>query len=59
VTARRLVGLITVTPVAATPPIVTVAPLAKFVPVRVTVVPPAVEPDEGEMPLMVGGGSAT
>ena len=38
---------------------VTVAPLAKLVPVSVTVVPPAVEPEEGEMPLMVGGSSVT
>ena len=59
VTARRLVELSAVTPVAATPPMVTVAPLAKLVPVSVTVVPPAVEPEDGEMPLMVGGGSAT
>ncbi len=57
--ARRLVLLRTVTPVAATPPMVTVAPLAKLVPASVTVVPPAVEPEAGEMLLMVGGGSAT
>ena len=47
------------TPVAATPPTLTVAPLAKLVPVSVIVVPPAVEPDAGEMLPMVGGGSAT
>ena len=37
----------------------TVAPLAKLVPVSVIVVPPAVEPDEGVTLPIVGGGSAT
>ena len=41
--------------VAAVPPIVTVAPAAKFVPVMVTDVPPAVEPLLGETLLTVGG----
>ena len=43
-----------VTPVAAVPPKVTVAPDTKFVPVIVTGVPPAVVPDVGEIELTVG-----
>jgi hypothetical protein len=46
--------LTTVTPVAATPPKVTVAPAAKLVPVMVMAVPPAVEPLLGDTPVMVG-----
>ncbi len=46
----------TVTPVAAVPPIVTVAPARKPVPVIVTGVPPAVVPDVGEIELTVGAG---
>jgi hypothetical protein len=48
------VELTTVTAVAAALPKVTVAPDAKPVPVRVTALPPAVEPLAGEMPLRVG-----
>ena len=44
----------TVTLVAAVPPNVTVAPAAKFVPVIVTAVPPAVVPLFGETLLTVG-----
>jgi hypothetical protein len=49
------VELTTVTAVAAALPKVTVAPARKPVPVRVTAVPPAVEPLAGEMPLRVSG----
>jgi len=56
VVAVMLVALTTVTPVAAEPPIVTVAPPTNPVPVMVTAVPPAVEPDAGETAVMVGGG---
>src|SRR4029079_14214512 len=49
------VALATVTFVAAVPPTVTVAPVAKFVPVIVTFVPPAVDPLVGEIPVTVGG----
>lgn len=38
-------------------PNLTVAPLTKFVPATVTVVPPAVEPEDGESPVTVGLGS--
>ena len=48
--------LATVTPVAAVPPRVTVAPARKPVPVIVTGVPPAVVPDVGEIELTVGAG---
>src|SRR5258705_6785502 len=41
--------------VPAAPPILTVAPAAKFVPVIVTGVPPAVGPPDGAMLLTVGG----
>ena len=44
----------TVTDVQALPPTVTVAPAAKFVPVMVIAVPPAVLPVAGEMPVTVG-----
>ena len=48
------VALTTVTPVAATPPMVTdVAPL-RFVPVMVTAVPPAIGPLVGEIAVTVG-----
>src|SRR5262249_57954862 len=46
----------TLTFVAATPPILTVAPVTKFVPEIVTAVPPAVEPEFGETPVTVGAG---
>jgi hypothetical protein len=55
VVAVILVLLTTTTLVAAVPPNVTVAPAAKFVPVIVTAVPPAVEPVFGETLLTVGG----
>jgi hypothetical protein len=54
VVAVICVPLTTTTLVAAAPPTVTVAPVAKFVPVIVTAVPPAVEPLFGETPLTVG-----
>jgi len=41
--------------VAAVPPNVTVIPAMKFVPVTVTVVPPAVDPLFGDMLPIVGG----
>jgi hypothetical protein len=44
----------TVTPVAAVPPNVTVAPVAKFVPVIVTAVPPSDDPLFGLTLLTVG-----
>ena len=46
----------TVTPVAAVPPKLTVAPARKFVPVMVTAVPPPVLPELGEIALTVGAG---
>lgn len=51
-------ALATETPVAEAPPIVTVvAPLTKFVPVMVTLVPPAVVPVDGEIDATVGAGA--
>ena len=51
-----MVVLFTITTlVAAAPPNVTAAPPAKFVPVIVTAVPPAVDPLFGDTPLTVGG----
>ena len=49
------VALTTATLVAAAAPNVTVAPVAKFVPVIVTAVPPAVEPLFGDTLVTVGG----
>ena len=46
-----------VTPVADAPPMVTVAPLTKFVPVVVTAVLPAGEPPIGLIAVTVGAGS--
>jgi len=46
--------LATTTFVAATPPMLTVAPETRFVPVRVTVVPPSVVPDAGVTAEIVG-----
>ena len=46
----------TVTLVQAEPPTVTVEPLAKFVPVIVIDVPPAVDPDVGDTAVTVGAG---
>jgi hypothetical protein len=50
-----VVAFTTLTLVAAAVPNVTVAPAAKFVPVIVTGVPPAVDPLVGEILLTVGG----
>ena len=47
----------TVTPVAAVPPRLTVAPARKPVPVIVIGVPPVVVPDVGEIELIVGAGA--
>jgi hypothetical protein len=55
VVAVIVVAFTTVTPVAAVPPNVTVAPLTKPVPLIVTLVPPAVGPLVGAIPLTVGG----
>ena len=49
------VALTTVTPVAATPPIVTPVAPEKPVPVIVTEVPPEVEPAAGDTKVTVGG----
>jgi hypothetical protein len=49
------VALTTVTPVAATPPIVTPVAPEKPVPVIVTEVPPEVEPAAGDTEVTVGG----
>src|SRR5512140_1095494 len=54
VVAVIVVAFTTVTPVAATPPIVTDAPPAKPVPVIVTPVPPAAGPVFGEMAVTTG-----
>jgi hypothetical protein len=54
VVAVICVPLTTTTFVAAVPPNVTVAPVAKFVPVIVTAVPPAIGPLFGEILLTVG-----
>jgi len=47
---------VTLTPVAAVPPRLTVVPEAKFVPVMVTAVPPAAGPEFGVIELTVGAG---
>ena len=47
----------TLTLVHAEPPTVTVEPLAKFVPVIVIAVPPAVEPDVGDTAVTAGTGA--
>jgi hypothetical protein len=54
VVAVIVVLFATTTLVAAVPPKVTVAPAAKFVPVIVTAVPPAVDPLFGDTLLTVG-----
>ena len=54
VVAMIEVLLATVTPVAAVPPRLTVAPLMNPVPVIVTDVPPAVPPEAGEIAVTVG-----
>jgi hypothetical protein len=48
--------LITVTPVAAVPPKLTVAPVRKFVPVIVTAVPPLAGPVLGVIDVTFGAG---
>ena len=58
VTAVNDVELTQVTLVAADPPMVTVAPVMKPVPVIVTDVPPKVEPELGESETAVGGTTA-
>src|SRR5262249_51450903 len=55
VVAAIVVAFTTVTPVAATPPIVTVALGTKLEPVIVTAVPPLVDPVEGEIDVTDGG----
>ena len=45
-----------VTAVAGVPPKLTVAPVRKPDPAMVTIVPPAVVPDNGESEVIVGGG---
>jgi hypothetical protein len=54
VVARIEVLLMTLTPVAAVPPKLSVAPEAKFVPVTVTEVPPALVPILGDTDVTVG-----
>jgi len=54
VTAVMEVALSTTTPVAATPPIVTLVAPVKFVPVMVIAVPAAKGPDDGLTLAMVG-----
>ena len=49
------VALFTVKPAAAVPPNFTLVAPEKLVPVTVTVVPPTVGPDVGEMLVTVGG----
>ena len=49
--------LLTVTLVAATAPNVTDAPCWNPLPVMVTAVPPVVDPEFGETPEIVGGGT--
>jgi len=55
VAAVMVVLLTTTILVAATPPSATVAPVAKFVPVIVIAVPPAVDPLFGDTLLTAGG----
>ena len=57
VVALICVALTTLTPVAADPPTVAVAPAAKPVPVIVIGVPPAVVPEAGLTAVTVGGGT--
>jgi hypothetical protein len=48
------VALLTVTPVAATPPNVTDVAPVRFAPVMVTLAPPTVVPELGEIDVTVG-----
>ena len=50
------VPVTTMTPVAAVPPTLTVAPARNPVPVMVTAVPPLIVPEFGEMEVTVGAG---
>ena len=54
VTQVRVVALVTTTSVAAVPPMVTPVAPVRLVPVMVTLVPPAVLPEVGEMDVTVG-----
>jgi len=54
VMAVIVVGLTTLTPVAAAPPIVTLVAPVRFVPLMVTAVPPVAGPEVGDTPVMVG-----
>ena len=56
--AVMLVAFTTVTPVAAVPPRLTVAPVRKPVPVMVTAVPPLVVPEVGDIAMTAGAGLA-
>ena len=56
VVAVIVVLLTTVTPVAAVPPRLTVAPARNPVPVMLTAVPPVVVPEVGEIDVTVGAG---
>jgi len=59
VVAVIVLAFMTLTFVAATPPIVTVAPFWKFAPVIVTFVPPATLPVVGDTAVRLGGGGTT
>jgi len=59
VSAVIVVALTTVTVDAGAPPMVTTAPVAKFVPVIVTAVPPRVAPEPGVTRVTVGAVGAT
>ncbi len=48
------VAAATAVPVAGAPPMETVAPAVKPVPLMVTLTPPPVDPDPGEIPVTVG-----
>ena len=56
-TAVIWVAELTVKLVAAVPPNVTAVVPVRFVPVMVTLVPPAAGPDVGARPVMVGAGT--
>lgn len=56
VTAVIVVLFVTLTLEAGDPPIVTVAPATKFVPLMVTDVPPAAGPELGDIAVTVGAG---
>ena len=57
VVAVTVVSFTRVTPVAAVPPTVTVAPVAKLLPLSVMRVPPAVGPELGFTDVSVGAGA--